>query len=148
MSLTQLSPSLFIQLSDCAIFSLYRKGRPQLSPTRTANMFHNNSPNKIIWFNNTTIWPDFVWSLIVFVFILYYFVGLPKPIYTFAAELNACSQWPATGLAVEQLEVTNVNFQVILYLLDNGYWAVLSVLFTVSTHKIILRSIWPIIFYK
>ena len=73
---------------------------------------------------------------------------MPKPIYTFAAELNACLQWPATGLAVEQLEVTNVNFQVILYLLDNGYWAVLSVLFTVGTHKIVLGSILPIIFCK
>ena len=37
---------------------------------QAGNMFHNIFPNKIIWFNNTTIWPDIVWKLIVFVFIL------------------------------------------------------------------------------
>ena len=32
-----------------------------------------------------------------FNYFCFYFVGLPKPIYTFAAELYACSQQPDTG---------------------------------------------------
>jgi hypothetical protein len=89
MSLTQLSPSLFILFSDCAIFSFCRNGQPRLMSNQKVNMFPQL--NNLV----RTIWPSGQTQLLASHCFCFYFVGLPK--YTVAAELYTCLQ-PASGL--------------------------------------------------